>query len=145
MLQKMKRRPEASCVVMMCSSTNSNGSGVLLLRLSAHDTASGCTSASRVSMNYERGAVTRRHNCASPVSATVHLRQPGATALLFVLLIAMTAGCTAAQWYEGARAGALQRCDALPPGAHDDCVKRAELPPYDEYRKEQEKGQALPK
>ena len=63
-------------------------------------------------------------------------------AVLLTMLLAPVSGCTTAQWYEGARAGARQRCDALPPGAYEDCMNRADLPPYEAYRKERETGQA---
>ena len=52
----------------------------------------------------------------------------------------VTAGCTMQNWYEGARQGAQNSCQGLPPGAYEDCMSRTTLPPYEDYRKEREQA-----
>ena len=55
-------------------------------------------------------------------------------------LSALLVGCSAQNWYEGARQGAQQPCQGLPPGAYQDCVNRNTLPSYEDYRKEREQS-----
>lgn len=62
-----------------------------------------------------------------------------ATALLCALGL-LCGGCTARNWYEGARMSAEAECRKLPPGGYEDCMRRVNPTSYEDYEKARQRN-----